>query len=68
MKRFIFGFLAIFFLIFNILPSVYLFADEGYSNTQYSQVGSILFSNLITSGEATELDFSDYTGSSLNSY
>ena len=63
MKRFIFGFLAIFFLIFNILPSVYLFADEGYSNTQYSQVGSILFSNLITSGEATELDFSDYTGS-----
>lgn len=63
MKSFFFGFLAIFFLFFNIIPCLHIFADDnsGYTDSQYADIGTLMLTSLISSGEATELDFSDYT-------
>lgn len=61
MKRVICSILAFIFITLNILPSVNVFADDGYTDSQLADIGTIMLSNLITSGEATELDFSDNT-------
>ena len=61
MKRFIFGFLAVLFLILNTIPYLHIMADDMPTNSQYEMLGAYALSTLITSGEATELDFSDYT-------
>lgn len=61
MKRFLFGFLAILFLIFNTIPYLHILADQSMTESQLKQVGAFALSSLITTGEATELDFSDYT-------
>ena len=62
MKKAIFFILAALFLFLNCLPSSIVFAyDSGYSNSQLSDIGTLMLTSLITSGEATELDFSDYT-------
>lgn len=61
MKRFLFGFLAIFFLLFNVIPYFHIMADDMPTDSQYEMLGAFALSSLITSGEATELDFSDYT-------
>lgn len=63
MKRFIFGFLAVLFLILNTIPYLHIMADQSLTNSQLKQIGAFALSSLITSGEATELDFSDYTDS-----
>lgn len=63
MKRVICSILAFIFITLNILPSVNVFADDGYTDSQLADIGTIMLSNLITSGEATEIDFSDYTES-----
>lgn len=63
MKRFLFGFLAVLFLILNTIPYLHIMADQSMTNAQIKQVGAFALSSLITSGEATELDFSDYTDS-----
>lgn len=63
MKRFLFGFLAILFLIFNTIPYLHILADQSMTESQLKQVGAFALSSLITTGEATELDFSDYTDS-----
>ena len=63
MKRFLFGFLAVFFLVFNTLPYLHIMADDMPTSSQYEMLGAYALSSLITSGEATELDFSDYTES-----
>lgn len=63
MKRVICSILAFIFITLNILPSVTVFADDGYTDSQLADIGTIMLSNLITSGEATEIDFSDYTDS-----
>ena len=61
MKRFLYGFLAVLFLILNTIPYLHIFADDMPTNSQYEMLGAYALSTLITSGEATELDFSDYT-------
>lgn len=63
MKRFLFGFLAALFLILNIIPYLHILADQSMTDSQLKQVGAFALSSLITTGEATELDFSDYTDS-----
>ena len=62
MKKAIFFLLAALFLFINCLPSSIVFADDsGYTYAQYADVGTLMLTSLISSGEATELDFSDYT-------
>lgn len=61
MKRFLYGFLAVFFLILNTIPYLHIMADDMPTSSQYEMLGAYALSTLITSGEATELDFSDYT-------
>ena len=61
MKRFLFGFLAVLFLILNTIPYLHIMADDTPNDTQLKQLGAFALSSLISSGEATEFDFSDYT-------
>ena len=62
MKKAIYFLLAALFLFLNCLPSTIVFADDsGYTDSQLADVGTLMLSSLISSGEATELDFSDYT-------
>lgn len=63
MKRFLFGFLAVLFLILNTIPYLHIMADDMPTDSQYEMLGAYALSSLITTGEATELDFSDYTDS-----
>lgn len=64
MKKSIFFLLAALFLFINCLPSSIVFADDsGYTSSQYADIGTIMLTSLIQSGEASELDFSDYTES-----
>lgn len=62
MKKSIFFILAALFLFINCLPSSIVFADDsGYTDTQLANIGTLMLSSMISSGEATELDFSDYS-------